>query len=70
MEPVIFLASLTFISYNILVLGACQGLPLVPWFVKAWSLQLLAIDIDPGAKLLPGIAHDFELSRDRQQLAR
>jgi len=37
---------------------------------EAWSLQLLAVDRDPGAKALPGIAHDLELSCDGQQLAR
>ena len=50
-------------------LGACS-LALGPWFVKAWSLKLLAIDHDPGAKALPGIAHDLELSCDGQQLGR
>jgi len=37
---------------------------------EAWSLQLLAIDPDPGAILGPGVAHDLELSCDAQQLAR
>ena len=35
---------------------------------EAWSLKLLIIDHDPGAKLLPSIAHDLELSCDGQQL--
>ena len=47
-----------------------SGLALEPWFSQAWSLQLLAVDHDPGTKLLPGIAHDLELSRDSQQLGR
>ena len=37
---------------------------------EAWSLQLLAIDQDPGAEALPVITHDFELSCDGLQLAR
>ena len=41
-----------------------------PWFVKAWSLKLLAIDHDPGTEALPSIAHNLELSCDAQQLAR
>jgi len=36
--------------------------------VEAWRLQLLAIDPDPGAKLLPGIGHDLELQADGRQL--
>ena len=51
-----------------MALAACS-LVLGPWFVEAWSLQLLAVDRDPGAKLLPGIAHDLELSCDGCQLA-
>jgi len=52
------------------LLAACQAccLPLVAWYPEAWSLQLLTIDQDPGAKLGPVIAHDLELSRDGQQL--
>jgi len=49
---------------------AAWSLGLVPWFVEAWSLQLLAIDPDPRAIFLPAIAHDLELRRDGQQLAR
>ena len=45
-----------------------SGLALDPWFSQAWSWQLLAVDRDPGAKALPGITHDLELSRDGQQL--
>ena len=48
-------------------LAACS-LVLGPCFVEAWSLQLLAVDQDPGAKLSPGIRHDLELSRDGQEL--
>ena len=40
---------------------AASGSVLVPWFVKAWRLQLLAVDRDPGAKALPSIAHDLQL---------
>ena len=39
-----------------------------PWFSQAWSLQLLAVDRDPGAKALPVITHDLELSCDGQEL--
>ena len=49
--------------------GACS-LALGPWFVEAWSLQLLAVDHDPGAKLGPPIAHDLQLSCDGLQLWR
>ena len=52
-----------------MALGACS-LPLVPGLPQAWSLQLLTIDIDPGAHALPGVGHDLELSRDGQQLSR
>jgi|6_EtaG_2_1085325.scaffolds.fasta_scaffold16026_1 hypothetical protein len=52
-----------------MALGA-WGLALGPWFVEAWSLKLLAINPDPGAKALPVITHDLELSCDGQQLAR
>ena len=38
--------------------------------MKAWSLQLLDVDHDPGSKLGPSIAHDLELSCDGQQLTR
>ena len=48
---------------------AAWSLGLVSWFVKAWSLELLAIDPDPRSILRPAIAHDLELSRDGQQLA-
>ena len=54
-------------SGHIVTLAAC-GLTLGPWFVELGCLQLLAVDHDPGAKLLPVIAHDLELSRDGQQL--
>jgi len=30
-----------------------------PCFVEAWSLELLAIDPDPWAELLPAVAHDL-----------
>ena len=36
----------------------------------AWSLKLFAVDRDPGAKALPVVGHDLELSCDGQQLAR
>ena len=32
--------------------------------LETWSLQLVAIDPDLRAKLLPGITHDLELSCD------
>ena len=38
-----------------------SGLALDPWFSQAWSLQLLAIDRDPGTMSGPSIAHDLEL---------
>ena len=41
-----------------------------PRYPEAWSLQLGAIDLDPGAKLGPVVGHDLELSRDGGQLAR
>jgi len=47
---------------------AAWSLGLVPWFVKAWSLELLAINPDPRSILGPAITHDLELSRDGQQL--
>ena len=40
-----------------------------PWFVKAWSLELLAIDPDLGTEALPVVTHDLELSCDGQDLA-
>tara|TARA_R110002020_G_scaffold62690_1_gene167460 strand:- start:409 stop:585 length:177 start_codon:yes stop_codon:yes gene_type:complete len=46
------------------------SLGLGPWFVKAWSLELLAVDQDPWTKPGPGIAHDFQFSRDGCQLCR
>ena len=54
-----------------MALAACC-LRFGPWALdpEAWRLQLLAIDPDPGAKLLPSIAHDLELSCDGQQLSR
>ena len=48
---------------------AASRLALVSGFPEAWSLKLGAIDIYPGAKLLPGITHDLELSCDGLQLA-
>ena len=47
---------------------AAWSLGLVPWFVKAWSLELLAIDPDPRSILGPTITHDLQLSRDGQEL--
>jgi len=38
---------------------AAWSLGLVPWFVKAWGLELLAIDPDLGTILGPSIAHDL-----------
>ena len=77
MLPVIFLASFTFMLSNFLYLLnvaslwlAASGPVLVSCFVKAWRLQLLAVDHDPGTKLGPSVAHDLELSCDGQQLAR
>ena len=52
-----------------MTLVACC-LVLGPWFMKAWSLQLVAVDRDPWTKLLPAITHDLELSCDGQELAR
>ena len=48
---------------------AAWSLGLVPWFVKAWSLELLAIDPDPWSILRPVITHDLELSCDGLKLA-
>ena len=36
----------------------------------AWRLQLLAVDLDPGAKALPVVTHNLELSCDGLQLGR
>ena len=46
------------------MLAACSGKP------EAWSLQLLAVDRDPGTEALPVVAHNLELSGDGLQLAR
>ena len=66
------LLSLTyhFILYEsgyIVTLAACS-LALGPWFVEAWRLELLAVDPDPRAKLLPAVTHNLELSCDGLQL--
>ena len=45
------------------------SLALGPWFVKAWRLELLAVDRDPGTEALPAVTHDLELSCDGLQLA-
>ena len=45
------------------MLAAWSGYP------EAWRLKLLTIDLDPGAKLLPGVAHDLQLSCDGGELA-
>ena len=37
---------------------------------EAWGLKLGAIDHDPGTKLGPVIAHNFELQANRRQLTR
>ena len=34
----------------------------------SWRLKLLTINIYPGAKLLPGIAHDLELQANGLKL--
>ena len=47
-----------------LLLAACAGDP------EARSLYLLPVNFYLGAKLLPSIAHDLELSCDGLQLAR
>ena len=47
-----------------------SALAACPRYPEAWSLQLLAIDHDPGAISGPSIAHDLELSCDGLQLAR
>ena len=65
---VLLFYSLSYESGYIVALGA-WSLPLGPCFVELRSLQLLAVDIYPGTKLLPGIAHDLELSCDGCQLA-
>ena len=38
--------------------------------MKAWSLKLVAIDLDPGTMLSPSVAHDLELQGNRRQLSR
>ena len=35
---------------------------------EAWSLQLFSVDHDPGAMLLPAVAHDLQLQRNGCQL--
>tara|TARA_R100001594_G_scaffold2987_1_gene11570 strand:- start:55 stop:222 length:168 start_codon:yes stop_codon:yes gene_type:complete len=52
-----------------MALEAC-GLALGPWFSQAWSLNLLAVDHDPGSKALPAMTHDLELGSDGQELTR
>ena len=54
-------------SGHIVALVACS-LPLVAGLSQAWSLQLVTIDRYLGAKSLPGIAHNLELSCDSLQL--
>jgi hypothetical protein len=49
---------------------AAWSLGLVTRLVEAWSLELLAIDPDPWAKLSPGIAHDLELQANGLKLLR
>ena len=77
----LFIFFISFISYNILELEACQACGLMlavpgatlaacPRYPEAWGLKLLAIDLDPGAKLGPPITHDLKLSCDGLQLAR
>ena len=68
---IIFLLSIFILlsKHGHIVTLAAWSLGLVPWFVKAWSLELLAIDPDPRSILRPVITHDLELSPDRQQLA-
>ena len=46
-----------------LKLAACAGYP------EAWSLHLLPVNFYSGAKLLPGVAHDLQLSCDGGELA-
>ena len=48
---------------------AISGAVLVSRDPEAWSLQLVAIDLDPGTKALPVVTHDLELSCDAQELA-
>jgi len=60
------------ISFNCvwsLALGACSLLLAGSGDRELWSLQLLSIDRDPRAKLLPAVGHDLELSGDGQQLS-
>ena len=47
---------------------AAWSLGLVSWFVKAWSLELLAIDPDPWSILRPIITHDLELQTNGLKL--
>ena len=54
-------------SGHIVALVACC-LVLGPWFVKAWRLQLGAIDRDPWTILRPFIAHDLELQANGLKL--
>ena len=37
---------------------------------EAWSLQLLAIDQDPGTMLSPSVGHDLKVQANRRQLSR
>jgi len=41
-----------------MALVACS-LRLASWLSQAWSLQLVAIDFNPGAMSGPSIAHDL-----------
>ena len=52
-----------------MTLVAC-GLQLAARFPQAGSLQLVAIDKNLRAKLLPVVAHDLELQADGLQLGR
>ena len=47
---------------------AAWSLGLVPWFVEAGSLKLVAVDQDPRAMSGPSIAHDLELQGYGAQL--
>ena len=40
----------------------------MPGLPEAWSLKLVAIDLDPGTMPSPAIAHDLELQANRRQL--
>ena len=46
-----------------LKLAACTFNP------EPWRLHLLPVNFYSGAKLLPGVAHDLQLSCDGRQLA-